>query len=470
MCNFREDYTSPSVQCRSSFYTPAIALASTCSRKRPSSPPYLFRPYPALPPASAPPLGPGLALDPRQALIGLVLLTGVGNRVLYKMALVPLRDHIFFLAQLQNLGYLAVYFTALAWRRRTGQVTTAMLDIDKRPLLAVGACEAAAQLLFMVGAAHIPGALLPVVNQTYLVWSLLFASLILGTRYSRLQLAGAGLVMLGVVCAAVQPGVVANLLGMGSGAAAAATAAHAAVDLRYVAVCVACFAFPAIANCIKEKVFSSAAQKLGRPLDIFVVNSFGSLAQAFFVLLLLPITTALKGIALSDLPAHLLASSRAFLGEPSAAACAAFGGGPESCGLAWLLARHSTPLLALSYVVLNLVFNVAMLNLLRSVGSVTTTLVGSSLVPLTIAAFTLPLPYLEPAVIGPNFMVGASLLMAGLITYNWHGWMAMMGMSPAAPAPPAAAAPQSPSVSAPAAPQLPAERAGQESDGDREKR
>lgn len=64
-------------------------------------------------------LGPGLApKTPRQALIGLVLLTGVGNRVLYKMALVPLRDHIFFLAQLQNLGYLAVYFTALAWRRR----------------------------------------------------------------------------------------------------------------------------------------------------------------------------------------------------------------------------------------------------------------------------------------------------------------------------------------------------------------
>ncbi|PNW88454.1 hypothetical protein CHLRE_01g030300v5 [Chlamydomonas reinhardtii] len=404
------------------------------------------------------------------ALIGLVLLTGVGNRVLYKMALVPLRDHIFFLAQLQNLGYLAVYFTALAWRRSTGQVTTAMMNIDKRPLLAVGACEAAAQLLFMVGAAHIPGALLPVVNQTYLVWSLVFASLILGTRYSWMQLAGAGLVMLGVVCAAVQPGVVAGMLGMGSGAAAAA-AAHAAVDLRYVAVCVACFAFPAIANCIKEKVFSSAAQKLGQPLDIFVVNSFGSLAQTFFVLLLLPITTALKGIALSDLPAHLMASSRAFLGEPSAAACAAFGGGADAGGLVGVLARHSTPLLALSYVALNLVFNVAMLNLLRSVGSVTTTLVGSSLVPLTIAAFTLPLPYLEPAVIGPNFLVGASLLMGGLVTYNWQGWMVMLGISPPAPAP--AAAPQSAAVSAPATPQLPVQAAKQGekgSDGDRKNR
>lgn len=60
-----------------------------------------------------------------------------------------------------------------------------------------------------------------------------------------------------------------------------------------------------------------------------------------------------------------MASSRAFLGEPSAAACAAFGGGADAGGLVGVLARHSTPLLALSYVALNLVFNVAMLNLLR---------------------------------------------------------------------------------------------------------
>ncbi len=57
-----------------------------------------------------------------------------------------------------------------------------MLSVDKRPLMVVGACEAVAQLLFMVGAAHLPGPLLPLVNQTYLVWSLVFASLILGAR------------------------------------------------------------------------------------------------------------------------------------------------------------------------------------------------------------------------------------------------------------------------------------------------
>lgn len=57
-----------------------------------------------------------------------------------------------------------------------------MLRVDKRPLVVVGACEAVAQLLFMVGASNLPGPLLPLMNQTYLVWSLLFSSLILGAR------------------------------------------------------------------------------------------------------------------------------------------------------------------------------------------------------------------------------------------------------------------------------------------------
>lgn len=67
----------------------------------------------------------------------------------------------------------------------SGVVTPAMLSIDKRPLVAVGGCEALAQLLFMAGAAHIPGPLLPVVNQTYLVWSLVVASVLLGARWAR---------------------------------------------------------------------------------------------------------------------------------------------------------------------------------------------------------------------------------------------------------------------------------------------
>lgn len=45
-----------------------------------------------------------------------------------------------------------------------------------------GICEATAQLLMMTGAAHLPGALLPLLMQTSLLWNLVFSSLIFGTR------------------------------------------------------------------------------------------------------------------------------------------------------------------------------------------------------------------------------------------------------------------------------------------------
>ena len=43
-----------------------------------------------------------------QGLVGAVMGFGVLNRVLYKMALVPLGDYVFFLAQFQTFGWVAV--------------------------------------------------------------------------------------------------------------------------------------------------------------------------------------------------------------------------------------------------------------------------------------------------------------------------------------------------------------------------
>lgn len=48
-----------------------------------------------------------------------VVICALANRVLYKMALVPLGNYIFFLAQLQTFGYVAVYFAVLYWRYRS---------------------------------------------------------------------------------------------------------------------------------------------------------------------------------------------------------------------------------------------------------------------------------------------------------------------------------------------------------------
>jgi len=57
-----------------------------------------------------------------------------------------------------------------------------MLQIPKRRFVVTGGCEALAQLLMMAGAAHLPGALLPLLTQTTILWTVVFSAVVLGTR------------------------------------------------------------------------------------------------------------------------------------------------------------------------------------------------------------------------------------------------------------------------------------------------
>lgn len=64
--------------------------------------------------------------------------------------------------------------------------------------------------------------------------------------------------------------------------------------------------FPALATIFKERIFAATKKRLnGQSLDIFVVNSFGSAAQALFIFLMLPVMSSLRGITLSGLPAYI---------------------------------------------------------------------------------------------------------------------------------------------------------------------
>jgi len=56
----------------------------------------------------------------------------------------------------------------------------------------------------------------------------------------------------------------------------------------------------------------------------------------------------------------------------------------------------------------------------RNIGAVGTTITSSLLVPLTIVAFTLvPASFLPPAQLSQSFVVGASILVLGQLTFNW---------------------------------------------------
>ncbi|KAK9915593.1 hypothetical protein WJX75_001294 [Coccomyxa subellipsoidea] len=332
-------------------------------------------------------------------LVAVVMTFGVFNRILYKMALVPLGDYIFFLAQFQTFSYVVVYFTALLIRYRSGIVTKDMIAApNKKLFLWIGGLEAVSQLLGFIGAAKLPGVVLPLLQQTLLVWQVLLAYLILNKRLDATQIAGAGVVIAGVLTAAWP--------------SEGSSSVFSEISPVYAAVYVASMLFPALATIFKEKIFNDAKQKLGgKQLDIFVVNSFGSAAQAAFVFLLLPGLAALRGINPSELPQYLTEGFQCLRGIT-----------PDCAGDC-----SKAPLIATAYVACNLGLNISLLALLRQAGNVVQSLSMQTVIPLTIWAFTFPWPLLDPSPpLGSKFVLGTGIMLSGLLTYNSAQWLPVL--------------------------------------------
>ncbi|KAL9267728.1 CLT1, chloroplastic-like protein, partial [Drosera capensis] len=189
---------------------------------------------------------------------------GVGNRVLYKLALVPLKQYPFFLAQLATFGYVLVYFSILYVRHRMGIVTDEMLSLPKAPFLGVGLLEAIAAASGMAAATMLSGASIPILSQ--------------------------------------------EIHGSSSGPSLKET------GIFWSLLMILSFLFQAADTILKEVIFIDAAKKLkGGSVDLFVVNSYGSAFQAVFIFLLLPLLSKLWGIPFSQLPSYLKDGAACFL-------------------------------------------------------------------------------------------------------------------------------------------------------------
>ncbi|CAA0809105.1 CRT (chloroquine-resistance transporter)-like transporter 2 [Striga hermonthica] len=275
------------------------------------------------------------------------LLLAVSTRVLQKLALVPMKEYPFFLAQFNSFTYVAVYFTVLCLRYRAGITTDEMLALPKSPFIAIGFLESISLLSAMYAGAILPGPAIPLLYQTFLVWQLIFSSCFLGRRYSLNQIFGCFLVAAGVVVAVTSGGNNGQML--------------SGIGPLWPMVMIASSAFQAGASIVKESVFIGARTRLkGKPLDVFIVSSFGSGFQALFILLLLPILSNLKGIPISELPSYYKSGVGCFL----------------------------------------------------NIGTNTT-------VPIAILVLSLPLPYLPRGVnLSPSFLAGSMILVAGLVLYT----------------------------------------------------
>ncbi|CAL9768705.1 unnamed protein product [Musa acuminata subsp. burmannicoides] len=317
------------------------------------------------------------------------ILLAVLNRVLYKLALVPMKEYPFFLAQVTTFGYVAVYFFILYLRYSAGIVTKEMLALPKSQFIAIGFLEALGVASGMSAGAMLPGPAIPILSQTFLVWQLILSVLILGRKYSFIQVFGCLLVTAGVVIAVASGANNGEFLSQ--------------VELLWPALMVASSAFQAAASILKEFVFIDGAKRLwGKPPDIFVVNSFGSGFQALFVFLLLPFLSNIRGIPFAELPAYLRSGAACFLNVGSLT---------KGC--------EGAPLLPLLFIAMNMAFNISLLNLVKMSSALVSSLATTLAVPLSIYILSLPLPYIpEGASLNVHFVVGAAILVLGLIIYN----------------------------------------------------
>ncbi|XP_065877729.1 protein CLT1, chloroplastic [Euphorbia lathyris] len=315
---------------------------------------------------------------------------GVGNRVLYKLALVPLKHYPFFLAQLATFGYVLVYFTILYIRYHAGIVTDEMLAMPKAPFALVGLLEALGAAAGMAAAAILSGASIPVLSQTFLVWQILLSIIFLGRRYKVNQLFGCFLVAIGVI------------ITVASGSSAGHSLKEA--GLFWNLLMIFSFLLQAADTVLKEVIFLNAAKRLkGGSVDLFVVNSYGSAFQALFVCLLLPFLSKLWGIPFSQLPSYLKDGAVCFLNI-----------GSLSSGC------DGAPLLPLLFVLVNMGFNISLLNLLKISSAVVSSLASTISVPISVYIFTLQLPYLGAASSLPTgFVAGTIVLVLGLLVYAW---------------------------------------------------
>ncbi|KVI07130.1 hypothetical protein Ccrd_014519 [Cynara cardunculus var. scolymus] len=305
------------------------------------------------------------------------LVLAVGNRVLYKLALVPMKEYPFFMAQVNTFGYVVIYFSILYIRHRAGIVTDEMMTLPKRRFAIIGMLEALGVVTGMYAAAMLPGPAIPILNQSFLLWQLGFSALLLGRRYSWNKIAGCLFVAAGVVTAIASGSESGQML--------------SGIGLMWPTMMVVSSAFQAGASIIKGKL-----------LDIFVVNSFGSGFQALFVLLFLPLLSNLKGIPLDELPSYIKSGAGCFLNV-----------GASSSGC------DGSPLLPLLYIVNNIAFNISILNLVKISSAVVSSLAVVLSVPTTIYILSLPLPYLPGGVtLSPYFIFGSMILVSGLILYN----------------------------------------------------
>lgn len=295
---------------------------------------------------------------------------------------------------MQTFTYVILYSSILwlRYQRHDGTVTKEMLHIRKMPFVWIGLWDSVGDMLGNVGTSHLPGYQVPLLAKLNIVFTAIFSSALLGKRYSVYQVAAMTVVLSGSFVTLI-PTIFSN-------SDEASTSASSFSDLFYAGVYVASVAPTALAFVLKEQVFREN-QHLN--LDIFVVNSYGSIVGLVFTILLLPLAAVpgLGKVPIADLPSYMSNGLYCFAGHSIE---------DYDC--------TGAPTAPLLYFAINVTYNICFLTLIKHGGALLSFITNTVTFPLATLLFTFSWPLLGASTLNGYVILGLCVELTGIVLYQ----------------------------------------------------
>ena len=303
---------------------------------------------------------------------------------------------------MQGVMYTIFYGSILWSRYKQHAVTIDMLKISKRPFIWIGFWDCLGDILGNIGTGNLPGYQVPLLAKLNIIFTAMFSSWILKKIYTKSQISAMAVVLCGSIITLLP--VILNQIfsndnddDMSSNNDTHATT----TSLFYAIVYVASVAPTALAFVLKEQIFQQHAEL---NLDIFVVNTYGSIVSLVFTIILLPLASVpgFGEIPLSELPTYMKNGFQCFRGiNPTI---------DDDC--------EGAPLAPMLYFCINVIYNICILALVKHGGALLTFLTNTVTFPLSTILFTLSWPLLGSSTLSGFVIAGLVVELSGVVFYQ----------------------------------------------------
>ena len=331
----------------------------------------------------------------------LMVVVGLGNKVLNKEMTIPMHNYPNFLNLLTTFVFIPVCFFYIIPAVRWGYIPAEQLTFDKKKsFFVMGGLDGIAGILQTFSATYLDGPLLILLGQAAIPVSMVLSKLLLKAKYSGFQYLGAAIVVGGLF-------IVLSPTLSGSGG-----------SLLWAAMMIVSCIPMALSSVYKEIALGETE------LDPVYLNGWIAAFQFGFALLFcVPASLATSPpVPIPDLPENLWNGMRCYIGidsltcpEGSSSDCV-----PDNCS--------SSPLYVNLYLLFNQAYNLLIILILKY-GSANLLFLALTLqVPLGNAAFTLPfLPGHKPLQF--TDIIGLVVICVGLICYRFSAQiLALVGV------------------------------------------